>query len=72
MCKNPWNCLFGNACTKAHSTEELHEWSIRISSQLHEKKSFMIERKCQVESIRTLINESRRLGIPTKNVVSKQ
>jgi hypothetical protein len=73
ICKGPRNCLFGNACTKAHSTEELHEWWIRISYQLREKERSMTGRKHQstIESIRNLINENRRLGLPPKNVVSE-
>ena len=73
MCKSPQNCLFGIACTKAHSTHELQEWSVRILYQMHEKKRSLMERKhvSQIESIRNIINESRRLGLPPKNVVSE-
>jgi hypothetical protein len=72
MCNSNWNCLFGSACTKAHSLEELHEWSIRISSGLCDTERSMTEQKhqSQVELIRALINESRRQGISPKNVVS--
>ena len=74
LCRlGPKNCPFGNACPRAHSPEEIHEWQLRISYQMHQKMRPMIERKfqSQIDSVRNLINEGRRLGLPPKNMVSK-
>lgn len=67
LCESPENCLLGNACIKAHSTEELHEWWTRASQK--EKSILGQQPRTPVESLRTLITESRRLGISPKNVV---
>ena len=71
MCKHPENCLFGNACTKAHSLQELDEWKIRISLQINEQKKSLVFQS-QINSIRNFINENRRQGLPQRNLVSKQ
>lgn len=75
MCRlGPRNCPFGNACPKAHFSEEMHEWHLRISFQIHQKMRSVAERKFQspIDSVRNLINEGRRLGLPQKNMVSKK
>ena len=72
MCKNPQSCLFGNACTSAHSPDELKEWMTRHDFQIQQQQRVLMEKKQStipnIQSIRDLINESRRRRLPGHNL----
>ncbi|XP_063815210.1 3'-5' exoribonuclease HELZ2 isoform X2 [Pseudophryne corroboree] len=68
LCENPYQCIYGNGCQKAHSQDELQEWILRVKV-CRRNKHVMEEEGLQSYQDR-LVQEYQRSGDTT--VLSKE